>query len=220
MFAIVILFCIISIWFCLCMPTCIVSILLCLCMPRMSINTIVWVLQSLQWVLLWIDHRAMGSRWFSKAWDVWVGGSNHCHCPHVNLGSKQSPIKNRPSKISKASNFIQMKILRVITCNLNGIQVPKFDFKYNEWNSNSMEEIWIANWYIKYWKFSHNYVVEKNPLKAYIYIYAKDTIFFILLYFEIDKIDFNLELFKGWFMECKVVLIKLVLMNHHHWNNN
>lgn len=126
------LFCIISILYCLC----IVSILFYLCMPKMSINTIVWVLQNLQWVLSWIDHRAMGSRWFSKAWDVWVGGSNHCHCPHVNLGSKQSPIKNQPSKISKASNFIQMKILRVKTCNLNGIQVPKFD-------SNTMNGVQI-----------------------------------------------------------------------------
>jgi len=75
---------------------------------------------------------------------------------HCYAFTRDDQLMKKSELILWKLSFIRMKILNDVACNLN---------------SDSILEKWDANWCRGYWKFIHDYNVEKN----YIYIYKYDT---------------------------------------------
>jgi hypothetical protein len=108
-----------------------------------------------------------------------------------------------------------MKILNDIACNLNCIQILKFDSNTLKFN---WKKRWDANWYINYWKSSFNYNVEKKPLKKHkSKITPCHSSFFgnQLNIFQFGTFQKTIHTKRQL---IKVVICKLFLLNNYHWN--
>ncbi len=105
---------------------------------------------------------------------------------------------------------ISMKILNDIVCNLNRIQIPKFNsiqFNCREmecklvWKVLKICPSWLWFWIIDNWK-------DTYPKNTFSFLFPWEWVLFPIL--ELHS--------KGQFMEPKVTLLKLGPMRNCHWN--